>query len=165
MVIKYFYYPFTDSTLEQDEIDAYDVNSSRSRNIHAHNGWVMNHDPLINFASEDSLVYLKRELIAWGDSIKLRYGDKPEDSPDLWDYMSKYTINIANLFHGVRLDKCHNTPLHVAQYFLDLARNIRPDLYVIAELFTNNSVTDNIFVSKLGITSLIRESMNSWNAR
>ena len=51
--------------------------------VAACNGWIMNHNPFDEFPSNDKFFYLRRMIIAWGDLIKLRYGNSPKESPTL----------------------------------------------------------------------------------
>uniref|UniRef100_A0A158PC84 Glycogen debrancher n=1 Tax=Angiostrongylus cantonensis TaxID=6313 RepID=A0A158PC84_ANGCA len=113
LTTDYFSFHGDSISWEEDEKLAY--NPDTSRLLHAFNGWVMSADPLKNFALPDSQVYLRRELVCWGDSIKLNYGEKLEDSPFLWEYMKSYTQKCAQMFHGLRIDNAHGTPIHVAE--------------------------------------------------
>ena len=126
----------------------------------ANNGWIWDANPLQNFALPPSKSYLRREVIVWGECVKLRYGNGPEDNPWLWRHMKTYVEELAATFDGFRIDNCHSTPLHVGTTLLDAARVVNPNLYICAELFTGSEEMDTHFVSRLGINSLIREAYN-----
>ena len=97
----------------------------------------------------------------WGDLVKLRYGDSKADSPKLWKHMKEYVKIMAKYFNGFRIDNCHNTPLHVGQYFMKKARKVNHSLIVFAELFTNSREQDNIYIKRMGINALVKEIIHS----
>lgn len=108
-----------------------------------------------------STPYMRRDIVIWGDCVKLRYGDCPQDSPWLWKHMERYIRGMAHIFHAVRIDNAHGTPLHVAAHMVDMARQVRHNLFVCAELFTGSQETDVQYVESLGIHALIREAMQA----
>ena len=130
----------------------------------ANNGWIWDGDPLVNFALSPSKAYLRREVIVWGDCVKLRFGSGPADNPWLWEHMTSYATSLASAFDGFRIDNCHSTPLHVGTAMIDAARKVNPNLYICAELFTTSKGMDLVFVRKMGINSLIREAIHARNA-
>ena len=123
----------------------------------ANNGWIFGNDPTDDFIAPGKECYLRRQVVIWGDNVKLNYGSKPEDNPALWEYMTKYVISVAEVVHAIRLDNAHSTPLPVGEYFIRQARNVNPSLYVMAELFTNSEDKDIEYINRLGINSLLRE--------
>ena len=147
--------PLNDTTKQHDPRALFLVN----------NGWVWAADAMKDNAGASSRAYLRRQVIVWGDCVKLRYGKRPEDNPYLWDFMTRYTRLMAKYFAGFRIDNCHSTPLHVAEYLLDQARDVRPDLAVFAELFTGDEKMDYVFVKRLGLSALIREAMQAWSTQ
>eukprot|EP00743_Colponemidia_sp_Colp-15_P009529 GILK01010423.1.p1 GENE.GILK01010423.1~~GILK01010423.1.p1 ORF type:complete len:1716 (+),score=307.25 GILK01010423.1:79-5226(+) len=127
----------------------------------ANNGFIWDGDSQVDFAAYGTWSYLRREIVIWSDCVKLRFGSQPSDCPWLWDHMEKYVRGMSKVFPAIRLDNAHSTPLHVAEYLLDCGRQERPDLYVLAELFTGDEDVDSLFESRLALNALIREAMQA----
>lgn len=130
----------------------------------ANNGWIWNADPLINFALPPSDAYFVRDIIVWGDCVKLNYPEDLGNPTFLYPLMRAYTERLATIFNGLRLDNCHSTPLFAAKYLLQCAKNVNSSLFVFAELFTGSEKRDMHFIKDLELDCLLRESL-AWNCK
>ena len=76
LICQYFTSTETND-MTQLEQDMYDEN--KGKYFMVHNGWVMGMDPSVDFASPECLVYFRRELVAWGDSVKVTFKILPKN--------------------------------------------------------------------------------------
>ena len=128
---------------------------------YACNGWVM------GVSSADFIytqAYMRREVVAWSDCIKLRYFEESgkRSCPELWAYMSEHCKLLASHFNGFRIDNAHSTPVPLLTELLEHARAVNPNLFIMAELFTSSKDLDKDFVVKVGCDALVRE-LYHWN--
>ena len=130
------------------------------KKIFACNGWVGEsedpNNPAPCFTEKGTYYYFKRKINIWSDCPKLNYGNSPSDCPYLIEHMTKYVQQMAKMFNGFRLDNAHSTPIFIAEYLAQKAREINPDLIIMAELFTKKE-KEISFVNRIGINLLIRE--------
>ena len=164
--VRYFRLPLGYDGASVDDDEAL-MNSADAVYCWTHSGWVPDEvvNPLVNFAEPPCNVYLRRELNSWTDSVKLRYGLSTEDCPALWARAAEYAELTAGVFHGVRLDNCHSTPLHVAEHVLRAARRVRPDLYVFAELYAGGETAACRVANCLGLNATIEVALSAHSAR
>jgi len=88
--------------------------------------------------------------------LRIRYGEKPSDSPAAWHHMLEYVRIMAQYFDGFRMDNLHGTQISVARYMIKEARRVNPNLIVFAELFTSSDEETAIFVKEIGINSVLK---------
>ena len=138
------------------------------RKIFACNGWVGEsedpNNPAPDFTVKGTYYYFKRKINIWSDCPKLNYGKSPSDCPYLMKHMTKYVQQMAKMFNGFRLDNAHSTPIFVAEYLAQKAREVNPDLIIMAELFTKKE-KETSFVNRIGINLLIRELIWCYDAK
>ena len=138
------------------------------RKIFACNGWVGEsedpNNPAPDFTVKGTYYYFKRKINIWSDCPKLNYGKSPSDCPYLIEHMTRYVQQMAEMFNGFRLDNAHSTPIFVAEYLAQKAREVNPDLIIMAELFTKKE-KEISFVNRIGINLLIRELIWCGDAR
>lgn len=120
------------------------------------NGFLMVGKPTDDFMLPSSEAFVRRQVNIWGDCAKLRYGKSPEDNPALWRMMEQYITSCASISKALRIDNAHSTPLEVAEYMLRAARRVNPNIFVMAELFTDD-YSGFDYINRIGINAFMKE--------
>ena len=104
--------------------------------------------------------YLYRNVITWNDCVKINYGQDLSSVSPWFHIIEAHVESLSKVFSGFRIDNCHGTPLWVTEHLINLSRCHKPNLLVLAELFTNSPEIDTLYTSKIGINLLLRESLS-----
>ena len=120
------------------------------------NGFLMEGKPTDDFMLPTSEAFVRRQVNIWGDCAKLRYGKSPSDNPPLWRMMEDYISSCASIAAALRIDNAHSTPIEVAEYMLAAARRVNPNIFVMAELFTDDQTGFN-YINRIGINAFMKE--------
>lgn len=120
------------------------------------NGFLMSGKPTDDFMHPRSEAFVRRQINIWGDCAKLRYGKSPGDNPPLWKMMEKYITSCATISAALRIDNAHSTPIEVAEYMLAAARRVNPNIFVMAELFTDD-YNGFDYINRIGINAFMKE--------
>ena len=134
----------------------------KNNDFAALNGYVANYSASEDFTTSSEQYYFRRRVVVWSDLIKLNY-QTIEKCPKLWKRMNEYTVKMASIFDGFRLDNFHNTNILTAKYFINNAIETNESLLLLCELFTNSPVTDASFCLRVGVHRLVREIQNCYS--
>ena len=80
------------------------------------------------------------------------------------ELLDAYVRRIAYTFHGIRIDNCHSTPKEILKRIARVAHETRPDILIMAELFTADDKMKEL-VSECGINCIVRELIHSNSAQ
>ncbi|RWS26695.1 glycogen debranching enzyme-like protein [Leptotrombidium deliense] len=104
--------------------------------------------------------YLKREMKVKKKSVKLNFNEKKEDSKFIFDHLKRYIETTAKIFHGFVINDVSSIAPHALTYFIDLARSVNPDCFIIGEMPNITCQSDVDLINTLGLSAVIRCSLN-----
>ncbi|KHJ44242.1 hypothetical protein D918_05594 [Trichuris suis] len=152
---QYFTQPKTSTKWEEDEEIMH--SPDQRKYIMLKNGWVPNEGFPQTTVEPKSQAYFRRDVHCWTHSVKLRYGNCPNDCKYLWERMEKYTCSVAKIFHGINVVDLLSSPIHVCEHMLKLVRKIRPNAYICAKLDADTKNVSRI-INRLGLVGVIQST-------
>ena len=138
------------------------IDKEDKKKIFLCNGWVMqNEDPTEIFpdiTKYGTWYYFKRKVIVWPDTIKLNYGASLEETNKfLVEYLTEYVTSMAELFDGFVIDNILSIPIFALQFLISKAREVNPNLILIAQLPDGLLSNEVYYSNKLGVNLFTKE--------